>query len=323
MKHILSNIEIKEEWLSELKQLTGWEPKVTYTSENLKTKFNPFFKATWGDFDWLRSKFPEGATVRAFVTSAQSLKELGITDHLGMYDLQDMDNVHDFYMAISDKLDNRAKNNGFKSNFAWMFVHELLHGKEKFSGGPDRVHTMESQGRLKELLEEYLAKMPSAVNKPTVVITHHALSRPDHTTRDVNQWHKERWPDFISRLGYHVGYHYIIETDGTVVQTRYHDEEGAHTLGMNKSSIGVCFMGNFDVDMPSEAQNASWARLYEQLDATYPGIPTAPHRAFNKRTCHGTNLPDNYFQLVSQRYGLLLKVKMLLTKLLASLIQRK
>ena len=32
------------------------------------------------------------------------------------------------------------------------------------------------------------------MNKPTVVITHHALSRKDHTVKDVDNWHRERWP---------------------------------------------------------------------------------------------------------------------------------
>lgn len=134
------------------------------------------------------------------------------------------------------------------------------------------------------------------MNKPTVVITHHALSRKDHTVKDVDNWHRERWPGFVSRSGWHVGYHYVIETNGTVTQTRAHEEEGAHTLGMNRSSIGVCFMGNFDLHYPSSEQIEAWDTLYRKLQAEFPGIPTKPHRAYAPyKSCHGKLLPDDYF----------------------------
>jgi N-acetyl-anhydromuramyl-L-alanine amidase AmpD len=133
------------------------------------------------------------------------------------------------------------------------------------------------------------------MNKPTVVITHHALSQPYHTVKDVDTWHRQRWPGFVSRAGYHVGYHYVIEADGKITQTREHDEEGAHTIGMNRSSIGVCFMGNFDIHMPTLAQLAAWDSLYASLLKAYPGIPTRPHRAYANKSCHGKLLTDDYF----------------------------
>lgn len=135
------------------------------------------------------------------------------------------------------------------------------------------------------------------MNKPTVVITHHALSQKHHTVRDVNNWHKERWPGFTSRSGYHVGYHFVIEWDGTVTNTRQFDEEGAHTLGMNKSSIGVCFMGNFDNHLPSPNQVKAWKKLYKTILTLYPDIPTKPHRYYaSYKSCHGNLLNDTYFK---------------------------
>lgn len=135
------------------------------------------------------------------------------------------------------------------------------------------------------------------MNTPEVVITHHALSKAAHTARDVNEWHKQRWPSFVSRRGFHVGYHYVIDSNGTLTQTRDHDEEGAHVIGMNRRSIGVCFMGNFDNHYPSEAQLKTWDWLYNELQKQYPNIPTRPHRAYtaDSRSCHGRLLPDDYF----------------------------
>jgi hypothetical protein len=317
MKYIITNTPLDPLGINEIEELLGEEITVITTSESLKTKWNPFFNQLWGDFDWLRSLFPPDATTKCFATSLERLRAVGITTHYGMYDLVDSDKVHDFYIGLPVRLDKRAKDNGFKTNLAWLFIHELLHGKEKFRGGPDRVHSMEEQGRLKELLSGHMsAIVEKPVNKPTVVITHHALSGAGHTVKDVDRWHKDR--DFPkSRKGWFVGYHYVIEKDGTVTQTREHDEEGAHVVGMNRSSIGVCFMGNFDKEMPTKEQTEAWIQLYNQLRTIYPNIPTKPHRAFADRTCHGTLLSDNYFQLHSQRWDLLVEVKSLLLTLLS------
>lgn len=149
------------------------------------------------------------------------------------------------------------------------------------------------------------------MNKPTVVITHTAQSLTSHTVKDVDEWHKLRWPGFISRRGYHVGYHYVIHWDGTIIQTRDDDEEGAHVIGMNNSSIGVCFMGNGDLHLPSKAQLMAWNDLYSRLRAKYPNIPTRPHRHYANKTCHGKMLNDEYFMVEHQVYTLKEEVKRL------------
>ena len=321
MKYILTNVDIPQEGIDEVESLLGWDLTVEKTTATVRPKWNPFHRAIWGDFDYHRSLFPNDSYVRCFVTSLAELRRVNITSHIGMYDAVHRDRVHDFYFGLPVRLDRRAKANGFKTNFAWLFIHELLHGKEKNANQPDRVHTMEAQGRLKELLELH-HDLYEGPNKPEVVITHHALSGPTHTVQDLNKWHKERWPNFISRKKYHAGYHYVIEKDGTITQTRYHDEEGAHTLGMNSRSIGVCFMGNFDKEMPTKRQTDAWVTLYNKLLAQYPDIPTAPHRAFSDRTCHGTKLADNHFQLFHKRHGLLLQLKRLLIRQLSILTNK-
>lgn len=133
------------------------------------------------------------------------------------------------------------------------------------------------------------------MNTPTVIITHHALSRKDHTVKDVDNWHRERWKGFVSRAGWHVGYHIVIETDGTVTQTRQFDEEGAHTIGMNTKSIGVCFMGNFDLHLPSNEQIEAWKKVHKAIDILHPNLPMKPHRAYANKSCHGKLPSDDYF----------------------------
>jgi hypothetical protein len=146
------------------------------------------------------------------------------------------------------------------------------------------------------------------LNKPTVVITHHTggtdanplADTSGHTVDIINEWHKKRWPDFVSRLGYHVGYHYFIDRQGNITQTREHSEEGAHCIGMNRSSIGVCFAGNFDLTLPTAKQLVAWNRLYKKLRLEFPNIPTFPHRRYASKSCHGKRLSDTYFTFSNQ-----------------------
>ena len=107
-------------------------------------------------------------------------------------------------------------------------------------------------------------------NKPDKIITHTAQSLKSHTAQDVDQWHRERWSGYNpspyfknnKKQPYVVGYHVVIEWDGKIVQCRDYTEEGVHCIGQNFSSIGVCFMGNGDLHLPSEAQENAWRQYY-------------------------------------------------------------
>jgi len=161
------------------------------------------------------------------------------------------------------------------------------------------------------------------MNQPTVVITHHAVSNFNHTVEDVDQWHKARWPECKSELGYWVGYNYVIEADGKVTQTRKHTEEVAHTIGMNNKSIGVCFMGNFDTHQPTPNQISAWGKLYGDLRKQYPDIPTLPHRAYANKSCHGSLLANDFFQIAYQRITLIDRLNKLIALLTRLLTQRR
>jgi len=123
-------------------------------------------------------------------------------------------------------------------------------------------------------------------------IVHHSVSPRDQTAdkteRSFNRTHKERhFPK--SSLGWYIGYHYVIFGTGEIRQYRKNNEMGAHTKGMNHT-IGICCVGNFDVEYPSEAQEASLRRLMKKLNIRV----AYPHRKFSRKTCYGKNLDDNW-----------------------------
>jgi hypothetical protein len=91
---------------------------------------------------------------------------------------------------------------------------------------------------------------------------------------------------------------------------------------MNSKSIGVCFAGNFDLTLPTEAQMKTWYWLYGELLKQYPNIPTYPHRKYATKTCHGRLLKDEHFAVNYQIFTLRQRVDQL-RSLLANLITKR
>lgn len=158
---------------------------------------------------------------------------------------------------------------------------------------------------------------------PQRIVWHHSADKK--TTEQfsgINSYHKERgFPR--SKRGYYVGYHYVIERDGSIKQARDEDEIGAHDTGENINSIGICFAGDFTTEYPTEAQAQSGAILVEKLHNTW-GIPITriePHRWDDDTECPGRFLLDNWlikqyltrsgtplvrlFHYIGQRFNLL------------------
>src|SRR4051794_17117722 len=100
------------------------------------------------------------------------------------------------------------------------------------------------------------------------IILHHSdFSSPDPQFEKINQWHRFRgFPK--SKLGFYVGYQYVVERTGEVRQGRGEDEVGAHTLStnprypnLNVTGIGICLAGDFTKESPADAQTASLRTL--------------------------------------------------------------
>lgn len=135
--------------------------------------------------------------------------------------------------------------------------------------------------------------------EPTRIIWHHSADASTTPQFEkIDAYHKTRgFPR--SGLGYYVGYHYLIEHDGTVRQARRETEIGAHDQGENYDSIGICMAGHFGLNMPTEAQAEAAAELTDRLvkkwDISVFGIE--PHRWKDTTDCPGRLLSDYWFVL--------------------------
>lgn len=116
-----------------------------------------------------------------------------------------------------------------------------------------------------------------------MILHHTAVDSRWPQLNGVNRFHR-RQGFGRSRIGFNVGYHYFLEKTGVVVQTRLHDEEGAHTLGgWNRKSIAICLAGDFYKTLPTDAQLKTLRNLLDKL-----GLPYMFHsEADTNRTCAG------------------------------------
>ena len=131
------------------------------------------------------------------------------------------------------------------------------------------------------------------MRKITKIIVH-CTATPEAravSVAQVDAWHKERGIRCI-------GYHYLVGLDGTVTAGRPEQEMGAHCLGHNYESIGVCYVGGLDrvtgkpKDTRTAAQRPALRRLVEHLRDRYPGATVHGHREFAAKACPCFDIAD-------------------------------
>lgn len=117
-----------------------------------------------------------------------------------------------------------------------------------------------------------------------LVILHDSHTRPDVTqVEDVPRWAVLAHSGGLKMGLLSIGYHYIIERDGEVVECRGREKIGSHTPGHNLDSIGVCLVGGREWDVEdgidnfTEDQKRSLLRLLHSLRQAYPGIRLKGH----------------------------------------------
>lgn len=100
----------------------------------------------------------------------------------------------------------------------------------------------------------------------------------------IRRWHLKRgFKD--------IGYHYVIDLDGTVETGRPVAQVGAHTEGRNAHSIGICYIGGVDSegkpkDTRTEKQRNSMLGLVVSLVALYGTISKVTgHRRYANKAC--------------------------------------
>lgn len=126
--------------------------------------------------------------------------------------------------------------------------------------------------------------MKRKVNKVNKIIIHCSATPAGKpfTAADIDFWHKER--------GFRcIGYHWVVDLDGTVEPGRPESEPGAHCLGQNYNSIGVCYIGGIYRGEPADTRTPEQKQALKDLIAIlrrrYPGATVHGHREFAAKAC--------------------------------------
>jgi len=134
------------------------------------------------------------------------------------------------------------------------------------------------------------------------IIIHCTATRPNwwkskptkSKVNEVRRWHVEErgWSD--------IGYHYLIDRDGTIAEGRPVERIGAHTKGHNKSSIGIALFGGhggsasdaFDDNFTLE-QEVALRELIEKLKGKHPDIiKVSGHNQYSSKACPCFSVPS-------------------------------
>ena len=130
-------------------------------------------------------------------------------------------------------------------------------------------------------------------NNPNKIIIHNA-DATSCSVYDIDRWHKGNgWSG--------IGYDYFIRKDGSIWIGRPENTIGAHTIGQNSSSIGICLEGAFMREKPTRAQLNSLYELIADIRKRRGNLPVYGHKDFNNTDCPGINFPLEQFKNNSYR----------------------
>jgi len=140
-----------------------------------------------------------------------------------------------------------------------------------------------------------LSKMRAAGTRWTWITVHHSVFTASEgsvgasldTVRRIQRVHMdtERYGD--------IGYHFLIDKKGRVIEGRELIWQGAHAGGNNNvANVGICLLGNFEVEQPTRAALASLDRLVLELQRKLliPRKNVRPHKAWKNTDCPGRHL---------------------------------
>ena len=136
-----------------------------------------------------------------------------------------------------------------------------------------------------------------------LIVIHCSAVRPGQqsSAKDIDNWHRERVTHGIHWKG--IGYHYVVRRDGTVETGRNLADVGAHVVGHNKYSIGICYEGGLDAagkacDTRTPEQVRALRELVERMHCYFPGAVIVGHHDLDPRkACPCYDVVKEYWDL--------------------------
>lgn len=118
----------------------------------------------------------------------------------------------------------------------------------------------------------------------------------EYSVDTIRKWHTNKgWSD--------IGYHYVIQLDGTISQGRPINKQGAHVRGHNKDSVGICYIGGIDADIkPKDTmtpeQNSAFRMLVRSIRILFgEDITIHGHNEFSSKACPSFIVKEKFFDM--------------------------
>jgi len=124
------------------------------------------------------------------------------------------------------------------------------------------------------------------------IVLHHSATTSG-TPSAFARFHiqNRKWPG--------IGYHYVIAKNGTVYQTQDLNTVSNHVQNANTKSVGICFVGNFDIEDPTPFQLHSVRWLIKKINTELKvPLQITKHNQFAKKSCPGTRFEKEYQKLL-------------------------
>lgn len=132
------------------------------------------------------------------------------------------------------------------------------------------------------------------------IVVHCTATRPkwwegrssEEKVREVRQWHLDR--------GFNdIGYHWLIDRDGTIVKGRDESKTGAHVKGHNANTIGISLFGGHGSssddqfsDNYTPAQETALRQLIAEIEMRYNIQKISGHNEYSTKACPGFRVSE-------------------------------
>ena len=128
--------------------------------------------------------------------------------------------------------------------------------------------------------------------KTEIIVLHHAAAK-SCTAQNIHRWH-------LSRGWIGIGYNFFIDREGRIYRGRPEDVVGAHATNYNSKSIGICFEGDYTIQIMPKAQLEAGKELVAYLKDKYKITKVVGHRDLMATSCPGKNFPFDEIANVKQ-----------------------
>ena len=149
---------------------------------------------------------------------------------------------------------------------------------------------------------------------PMKMTVHHSAGSPSHTDANVlgqiQGWENDHMKRGFGRMGYH----WVINGLGSVVEGTGTELVGSHTLANNRGNVGICLAGNFDKQEPTDKMLASLVGLMSYVGARYDMDTRSPdfvrgHEHYVRKACPGNHVMNKLAHIREKAVELVLAQK--------------